>query len=154
MSGPVSETTSQAAISQATTSQTTTSQAVPAPNRFRRFDGRPGDEEQLHTTLGIKLGMSDDPTTLGDALDRLVRHMGAPPVSILSQLEARWPDIVGPALSGTTRPVELVNGVLTIACQDAAWAAQVGWMEAQIKQRFDDTFTAGLIQRVATRTDR
>lgn len=119
-------------------------------NRYRRFDGRPSDEEQL----GMKLGKNYAPSTLGETLDRLVRNLGAPPISILSQLEDRWPDVVGPALSGTTRPVELVNGVLTVACEDAAWAAQVGWMEAQIKQRFESVFGAGLVDRVATRTDR
>lgn len=119
-------------------------------NRFRRFDGRPGDEEQL----GMKLGTNSDPSTLGQALDRLVRNLGAPPISILSQLEARWPDIVGPALSSTTRPAEFLDGVLTVACADAAWAAQVGWMEAQIKERFNAIFGAGVLRRLSVRTDR
>jgi hypothetical protein len=122
----------------------------PTGNRFRRYDGRPSDEEQL----GTKLGKTYNPPTLGDSLDRLVRNLGAPPISILSQLADRWPDVVGPALSSTTRPVELVNGVLTIACDDAAWAAQVGWMEAQIKQRFDDVFGPGQLLRLSVRTDR
>ncbi len=100
------------------------------------------------------MGNTYRPPTLGQSLDRLVRNLGAPPISILSQLETRWPDVVGPALSGTTRPVELVNGVLVIACDDAAWAAQVGWMEAQIKQRFEDVFGEGQLLRLSVRTDR
>jgi hypothetical protein len=128
----------------------TSDHPTPKQNRYRRFDGRPSDEEEL----GMTLGKNYDPATIGQTLDRLVRNLGAPPISILSQLADRWPDVVGPALSGTTRPVELVDGVLTIACQDAAWAAQVGWMEAQIMQRFESTFGPGVVHRVATRTDR
>jgi predicted nucleic acid-binding Zn ribbon protein len=116
----------------------------------RRFDGRDDETDELRR----KLGTTGEPTPLGDALDRFVRNLGAPPISILGQLEDRWPDIVGPALSGPTRPVELVDRVLTIGCEDAAWAAQVGWMEAQIKERFEGVFGPGLLDRVATRIDR
>ena len=116
----------------------------------RRFDGRDDESDELRR----KLATSDDPTPLAKSLDRFVRNLGAPPISILGQLEDRWPDIVGPALSGPTRPAELVDRVLTIGCEDAAWAAQVGWMEAQIKQRFEAVFGPGLLDRVTTRIDR
>lgn len=120
------------------------------PDRFRRFDGREDESREL----GRKLGKTGEPVPLSESLERLVGHLGAPPISILTQLEARWPDVVGPALSATTRPVELVDGVLTIACSDGAWAAQVGWMEAQITERFDEVFGPGILERVATRIDR
>ncbi|MEM7276114.1 MAG: DUF721 domain-containing protein [Actinomycetota bacterium] len=116
----------------------------------RRFDGRPTDEELLDPGLGNSPG----PTPIGESLERFVRNLGAPPIRVLSQLEERWPDLVGPGLSATTRPVELVDGVLTIGCEDAAWAAQVGWMEGQIIERFDAMFGAGRLDRVVTRVDR
>ncbi len=90
-------------------------------------------------------------TPLGDSLERFVNHLGAPPISILSQLHDRWPEIVGPGLAAATEPVELLNGVLTVGCQDAAWASQIGWMEAQIIRRFDATFSAGMVQQVRAR---
>ena len=93
-------------------------------------------------------------TRLGDGLERFVRNLGAPPISILTQLEDRWPELVGPGLSVSTRPVELVDGVLTIACADGAAASQIGWMEAQIIRRFSSTFNTNLVQRVAVRVDR
>lgn len=118
----------------------------------RRFDGKPSDEEEL-ARRGRNLGNTPGPVPLSEGLERFVRNLGAPPISVLSQLEQCWPDVVGPGLSATTRPIELVDGVLTIGCEDAAWAAQVGWMEAQIKQRFEDTFGPGLLRRVSVRTD-
>ena len=100
----------------------------------------------------------NEPTKLGRTLERLVRNLGAPPISILGQMQDRWPDLVGPALSASTRPIELVDGVLAVGCDDAAIAAQIGWMEGQIKQRFDAVFgsaeTDGLVRRVVTRVDR
>jgi predicted nucleic acid-binding Zn ribbon protein len=121
----------------------------PSGRVVRRYDGREEEDEALRQ----KLGNTPGPAPLVEPLERLVNNLGAPPISILSQLEDRWPDIVGPALAGPTRPVELIDGVLTIACEDAAWAAQLGWMEAQIKQRFADTFGSSLVQRVSTRID-
>ncbi|MGH1492759.1 MAG: DUF721 domain-containing protein [Acidimicrobiales bacterium] len=122
----------------------------PRGHKIRRFDGREDEDEELRQ----KLGKTGGPARLVEPLERLVGNLGAPPISILSQLENRWPDIVGPALSGPTRPVELIDGVLLIACEDAAWAAQVGWMETQIKERFEATFGAGQLNRVSTRIDR
>lgn len=75
-------------------------------------------------------------TTLGQSVARYVSNMGGPPLSVLSGLEQRWPEIVGPALAGATRPVELVDRVLVVGCTDGAWASQVKWMERQIIENF------------------
>ena len=91
---------------------------------------------------------------LSDGLEQYVHHLGAPPISILTQLEDRWPELVGPGLSTSTRPVELVNGVLTVACTDSAAASQIGWMETQIIQRFTSTFNTNIVERVVSRVDR
>ena len=92
-------------------------------------------------------------TRLSDSLERFVDHLGAPPISILSQLHDRWPELVGPGLAAATRPVELLEGVLTVACTDAAWASQIGWMEGQIIRRFEATFGSDTVHRVQARVD-
>ena len=92
-------------------------------------------------------------TRLSDSLERFVDHLGAPPISILSQLHDRWPELVGPGLAAATRPAELLNGVLTVACDDAAWASQIGWMEAQIIRRFETTFSSDTVRCVKARVD-
>ncbi len=91
---------------------------------------------------------------LSDGLERFVRNLGAPPISILTQLEDRWPEIVGPGLAVTTRPMELVDGVLTVTCTDGASASQIGWMESQIVRRFGSTFNTNLVERVVARVQR
>ncbi len=133
----------------------------PERGRYRRYDRDVDDDngDIAHPQADVGTGA---PTRLSEALERLVRTMGAPPISVLTQLESRWPDIVGPALATSTRPIELVDGVLVVGCDDAGWASQISWMEGQIKQRFDDLFGAksgsdlgvGLLQRVKVRVDR
>lgn len=81
-----------------------------------------------------------EPQPLGFALDRFLAHLGAPPASTVSALQAHWGDIVGPALADHTRPVGCVAGVLTVRCDDAAWASQIRWMDTQIKQHFARQF--------------
>ncbi len=117
----------------------------------RRFDGRDDEDDD---DLRARLAASPEPSRLKEPLEQLVRNLGAPPVSILTRLGERWPDLVGPALAEVTRPVELVDGTLTVACSDGAVAAQVSWMEAQVRDRFDEVFGAGQLERVRTRVDR
>ena len=110
---------------------------------------RPGRHTVDERTLG-ELNL----TSLGDGLDRFVRNLGAPPISILAQLEDRWPELVGPGLAVSTRPIELVDGTLSVACDDPASASQIGWMEGQIIKRFAATFNTNLVQRVVGRVKR
>ncbi len=97
---------------------------------------------------------ADDPTPrpIGETLERYLRMLGAPPVSTLTDLADRWPAIVGPALAGPTRPIELVDGVLVVGCDDPTWASQIGWMEGQIIERFRAAFPDATIRRIRTRT--
>ena len=109
--------------------------------------GPPAEPERSTAAEAAEVGF----TPLADSLDRFVRNLGAPPVSVLTQLDDRWPELVGPGLASATRPVELIDGVLTVACHDSAWASQISWMEGQIKKRFDAIFGSGLVKRVVAR---
>lgn len=117
----------------------------------RRFDGRDEDDDE---ELQARMASSSEPRPLREPLERLIGNLGAPPVSVLTRLRERWPDLVGEGLAETTRPTGLVDGVLTVACADGVWAAQIAWSEGQIRQRFDEIFGAGQLERVVTRVDR
>ncbi|MGH1502888.1 MAG: DUF721 domain-containing protein [Acidimicrobiales bacterium] len=94
------------------------------------------------------------PQPLGSTLSRFFEQMGGPATSTVTDLAEAWGEIVGPALDGPTRPAGLLDGVLTVACDDASWAAQVGWMDGQIKQRFAQRFPDEELRRVRTRVAR
>lgn len=92
-----------------------------------------------------------DPALIGETLDNYLSYLGAPPIRTLQSLHDRWSDIVGPALSEPTRPIELVDGVLVVGCDDGTWASQVQWMETQILRRFRELFPESEVRRISTR---
>lgn len=94
----------------------------------------------------------DEPVPVRAGLERFFRFLGAPPVDVVTRLEEVWAEVVGPALAGPTRPVELIDGVLVVLCDDPAWSAQVTWMEPQIKERFSRVFPNLELGRVVART--
>lgn len=95
-----------------------------------------------------------EPQRLGVALDRFFGHMGAPPLRTVADLGDRWTDIVGPGLSSHSRPGGLIDGVLTVRCDDAAWLSQIRWMETQIKARFAECFPDTELRAVRASVDR
>jgi predicted nucleic acid-binding Zn ribbon protein len=96
----------------------------------------------------------DYPTPLGDGLGRFLRLLGAPPVHTVATLNDRWPEVVGPLMASRSRPVEVRNGVLVIACEDPSWASQLGWMDQQVKQRCAQLFDGLAVTRIRVRVDR
>ena len=92
-----------------------------------------------------------EPELIKRTLEQFLEQMGAPPVRTLVDLNSRWGEIVGPGLHGPTRPIELIDGVLVVGCDDATWASQITWMDAQIKRRFSAAFDGLSVQRVTTR---
>lgn len=94
----------------------------------------------------------EQPVPVREGLERFFRFLGAPPVDVVTRLADCWGEIVGPALAGPTRPLELLDGTLVVGCDDPAWAAQVSWMEAQIRQRFAAVFPTVELRRVTART--
>ena len=88
------------------------------PIRFRRddVDGRP-------------------PRPVSGDLDRLLSNFGAPPASILTVLQERWLEIVGPVAFEHCRPGALVDGRLRVEVQNSTWASQLRWQEADMVQR-------------------
>ena len=94
------------------------------------------------------------PSQLGETLDRFLKQMGAPPARALGDLYDLWPEVVGPAVAERSRPIELLDGVLVIGCDDAAWASQIGWMETQIKTRCATVFEGVEVRRIQLRIGR
>jgi predicted nucleic acid-binding Zn ribbon protein len=97
---------------------------------------------------------SDEPVPLREGLERVFRHLGAPPVSVVTQLGDRWSEVVGPVMARSTKPIELLNGILVVGCDDPAWVSQVTWMEAQIIERLTVVFPRIELRKVSARSAR
>lgn len=95
--------------------------------------------------------MTEEPRPLGPLIDRLLGHLGAPPARVLSTLEGTWPEIAGPGLAAASRPIEVRDGTLVVACWEPAWAAQIRWMEADLCRRLSDRLEGVPITAVRVR---
>jgi hypothetical protein len=91
------------------------------------------------------------PRPVADSLDAVARGLGGAGGPSLVSLLRRWPDVVGAQLAAHCRPLSLRRGTLTIGVDSAAWASQVGWLEADLRRRVDDAVGPGAVTRVAVR---
>jgi predicted nucleic acid-binding Zn ribbon protein len=81
----------------------------------------------------------------------VARNLGGAGGPALVDLLQRWPEVVGAQLAAHCRPISLRNGMLTIAAEEAAWGAQLGWLEADLRRRLDDALGPGVVTRIAVR---
>lgn len=77
--------------------------------------------------------LSDAPMRRGVALGRLVRA---------------WEKVVGPHLARETRPIGLDDGGLVVAASNGAWAAQVRFLEEEIRRRANEALDADEVRSV------
>ena len=91
------------------------------------------------------------PRPVAASLDAVTRNLGGQGGPALVELIRRWPEVVGEQLAAHCRPVSLRAGVLTIVASEAAWGAQLQWLEADLKRRLDDVLGPGQVSRIAVR---
>ena len=91
------------------------------------------------------------PRPVAASLEAVTRALGGEGGPALVDLLRRWPDVVGEQLAAHCRPVSLRSGVLTIAAAEAAWGAQLEWLEADLRHRLDDALGPGVVTRIAVR---
>jgi predicted nucleic acid-binding Zn ribbon protein len=63
------------------------------------------------------------PRPLRVALERAAERV-APP-GLLADVQAVWPDVVGPVVAQEAEPVSERDGVVTIACRSSVWAQEL-----------------------------
>lgn len=73
------------------------------------------------------------------------------PASTLARVQRAWGQAVGEAIADAGRPTAERDGVLTIVCADAVWAAELDLMGAELVERLNEALGEGLIQRLRCR---
>ena len=91
------------------------------------------------------------PRPVSDSLGAVARNLGGAGGPGLVDLLNRWPEVVGAQLAAHCRPVSLRANVLTIAADEPAWGAQLGWLEAELRSRLDEALGTGAVTRIAVR---
>lgn len=92
-----------------------------------------------------------DPKRLSDSLDRITRHLGGPSADVFSTVFVRWEDLVGPDIAAHSRPVSLRDGVLVLAVDQTAWAAQLRFLSAELLERISAAAGARQVSDISIR---
>ena len=93
----------------------------------------------------------DDPRELQANLDRLLDHLTGSSTSTNLSLFERWSELVGESVAAHTRPAKLADGVLTVAVDDPAWAAQLKFLEQDLLAQIRDASGSSTIVSIAWR---
>ena len=105
---------------------------------------------------------SADPLSIGDSLHRVVRCLrpdtsprsAMPSVAAIGGVFGMWEEAVGAQVAAHVQPVKLTGGVLVVEVDDPAWATQLKFLEATLRQRLAEVAGAtvdSLEVRVARR---
>ncbi len=93
----------------------------------------------------------EPPAPISESLDRVLRALGSPPMATRDELFDVWPEVVGPAIAGTCRPVSLTGGTLTVVVPDGGWASQLRWMGPELVTKLAVRLGPGVVERIETR---
>lgn len=91
------------------------------------------------------------PRPMAESLDRLLGNLNAPSVDVLDVVFRDWQAIVGPDLAERSRPRAIEGDKLTVVAVDAAWAAELRWLEKQVVERVTKATGTTRIQRIQVR---
>lgn len=94
-----------------------------------------------------------EPSRVGESLDRISKRLGGPKAQTAAAVfeQGRWQGLVGPDIAAHAKPVTLRGGVLTLAVDDPAWAAQLKFMTDQLVARISQATDTGEIREIHLR---
>jgi len=79
--------------------------------------------------------MGDGLVRIGEVLDGLGAKVGLGRSKDSGVIWSRWTEIVGDAIGAHAEPSSLREGVLKVRADSPAWAAELGYLAADIKSR-------------------
>ncbi|CAN5728838.1 MAG: DUF721 domain-containing protein [Iamia sp.] len=91
------------------------------------------------------------PRPLGEALDRVLAGLGAPPSSSLEVVERAWPDLVGPVAGEALRPLAIRDGALVVTAADPVWIGQARWLEGAVVDGLAPLLGDGVVTSLVAR---
>lgn len=94
------------------------------------------------------------PRSLGESLDRIASHLGAPAPNVLTTVFARWQELVGDSVADHAWPVSLSNGVLVIGVDQPGWATQLRYLAPELVRKLGSALAEGAVERVEVKVQR
>ena len=98
--------------------------------------------------------MADDPIPLRDSLAGVVKSLrasdsgrgAAVPARAIGGVFGRWNEAVGDAVAAHVQPVKLDGDRLVVEVDDPAWATQLKFLEATVRERLQQVAGATITQ--------
>ncbi|MCW3034361.1 MAG: hypothetical protein QOK19_2588 [Solirubrobacteraceae bacterium] len=90
------------------------------------------------------------PRTIAQALSRMTA--GLAPATVLARVQEVWPAAAGPAIAAAARPVAEHDGVLTVTCDAAVWAAELDLLAGEIVPRINARLGGETVRELRCRT--
>jgi predicted nucleic acid-binding Zn ribbon protein len=94
-----------------------------------------------------------DPVPLSASLDAVVRGLRGPGRREVGGVFGRWEEAVGEQVAAHVQPVRLDEGVLVVEVDEPAWATQMTFLSATVRERLA-TVTGVEVQRIEVRVGR
>lgn len=69
------------------------------------------------------------------ALDRVV--MDCAPATTLARAQRCWPEVAGSGVAAESTPRSERDGILTVACDSAVWAAELALLSSDLLERLN-----------------
>jgi predicted nucleic acid-binding Zn ribbon protein len=92
-----------------------------------------------------------DPTTIGAAVDALVRDRDWERTLTAAGLLPRWAEIVGADIAEHCRPERLQDGELLLTAESTAWATQLRLLSRQLLGRIAAEVGPGVVTKLKVR---
>lgn len=89
------------------------------------------------------------PRQLAGALSKLTA--GLAPATPLARVQEVWPEAAGPAIAAAARPVAERDGVVTVLCEAAVWAAELELLAPDLIPRINTLLEAPAVRELRCR---
>lgn len=93
----------------------------------------------------------DEPAPIGSSLDRVLRSLRAPAARTVKTVFSEWPAVAGPTVAAHAQPVALRDGELLVEVDDPTWAAQLRWLEPELRARLEELPGKPRVDRIVFR---
>lgn len=81
------------------------------------------------------------PSHIASALDRVTGSIA--PATTLGAVQSVWEAAAGSVTASASRPVSERDGVVTVACDSAAWSDQLALMQTELLERLLEVLPEG-----------
>ena len=78
---------------------------------------------------------------------------GASPKTALAEAQTVWAEACGEAIAAESRPVAERDGVITVACRSATWAAELDLMQGELLARLNEALREHSIEALRFTAD-